>query len=134
MGYMVVVMTEKERYDWDLNGIWDYNDESDEYIESYEDITKLLNMKEEEIKELKKENQNLKQMMENFVNKDAYWEKKAKQEIEQLKIQNQRQYNRLKELTELMYERQWEKLENIVEEWEKADELLQKEWHNYGDL
>ena len=46
-------MTEKERYDWDLNGIWDYNDESDEYIESYEDITKLLNEQEELIKRLK---------------------------------------------------------------------------------
>ena len=58
-------MTEKERYDWDLKGIWDYNDESDEYIESYEDITKLLNKQEEEIQKLEKENQNLKQMMEN---------------------------------------------------------------------
>ena len=48
-------MTEKERYDWDLNGIWDYNDESDEYIESYEDITKLLNEQEETIQSLKKE-------------------------------------------------------------------------------
>lgn len=45
----MIVMTEKERYDWDLNGIWDYNDESDEYIESYEDITKLLNKQEEEL-------------------------------------------------------------------------------------
>lgn len=126
-------MTEKERYDWDLNGIWDYHDESDEYIESYEDITKLLNKQEEEIQKLEKENQNLKQMMENFVNKDAYWEKKAKQEIEQLKIQNQRQYNRLKELTELMYKRQWEKLENMVEEWEKQEKLLNQEWSNCGD-
>lgn len=54
-----VGMDEKERYDWDLNGIWDYNDESDEYIESYEDITKLLNEQEAEIKRLKKENQGL---------------------------------------------------------------------------
>ena len=60
--------------------------------------------------------------------------KKAKQEIEQLKILNQRQYNRLKELTELMYERQWEKLENMVEEWEKQDELLEQEWNNCEDL
>ena len=126
-------MTEKERYDWDLKGIWDYNDESDEYIESYEDITKLLNKQEEEIQKLEKENQNLKQMMENFVNKDAYWEKKAKQEIEQLKIQNQRQYNRLKEITDLMSKRDWKKLDNMVKEWEKADELLEQEWSNCGD-
>lgn len=50
------------------------------------------------------------------------------EEIQELKQRNQRQYNRLKELTELMCERQWGKLENMVEEWEKQDELLQAEW------
>ena len=50
------------------------------------------------------------------------------EEIQELKERNQRQYNRLKELTELMYEKQWGKLENMVEEWEKQDELLQAEW------
>ena len=59
---------------------------------------------------------------------------KQKRKMQELEERNKRQYNRLKELTELLYERQWEKLENMVEEWEKADELLQKEWHNYGDL
>ena len=54
-------MTETERYDWDLNGIWDYeDDESDEYIESYEDITKLLNEQDNRIKELESENKMLK--------------------------------------------------------------------------
>ena len=51
--------------------------------------------------------------------------------IKELEERNQRQYNRLKELTELMYERQWGKLENMVEEWEKQDELLQAEWRDY---
>ena len=54
--------------------------------------------------------------------------------INELKQRNQRQYNRLKELTELMYEKQWGKLENMVDEWEKADELLEQEWGTYcGD-
>ena len=53
--------------------------------------------------------------------------------INELKQRNQRQYDRLKELTELMYERQWEKLENMVNEWEKADELLEQEHGNCGD-
>ena len=53
------------------------------------------------------------------------------EEIQELKQRNQRQYNRLKELTELMYEKQWGKLENMVEEWEKADELLEQEWGTY---
>ena len=55
------------------------------------------------------------------------------EEIQELKQRNQRQYNRLKELTELMYEKQWGKLENMVDEWEKADELLEQEWSNCGD-
>ena len=49
-------------------------------------------------------------------------------EIQELETRNKRQYNRLKELTELMHEKQWEKLENMVEEWEKADKLLEQEW------
>ena len=53
------------------------------------------------------------------------------EEIQELKQRNQRQYNRLKELTELMYEKQWGKLENMVDQWEKADELLQAEWGTY---
>ena len=53
------------------------------------------------------------------------------EEITGLKQRNKRQYERLKELTELMYERQWEKLENRVEEWEKQEELLQAEWGTY---
>ena len=54
-----------------------------------------------------------------------------KERIKELGERNQRQYERLKELTDLMYEKQWEKLENIVEEWEKQEELLQAEWGTY---
>ena len=53
---------------------------------------------------------------------------KQKRKIQELETRNKRQYNRLKELTELMYEKQWGKLENMVGEWEKADELLEQEW------
>ena len=58
-------------------------------------------------------------------------ERDTKNELRELKERNKRQYDRLKELTELMYERQWGKLENMVDEWEKADELLQTEWGDY---
>ena len=57
-----------------------------------------------------------------------------KERIKELEERNKRQYNQLKELTELMYERQWDKLENMVDDWEKADELLEQEWGTYcGD-
>ena len=58
---------------------------------------------------------------------------KQKRKIKELEERNKRQYDRLKELTELMYEKQWEKLENMVEEWEKQDELLEQEHGNCGD-
>lgn len=113
-------MTEKERYDWDLNGIWDYNDESDEYIESYEDITKLLNEQEKRINKLEKCREEL------FIR-----ERDIKNEWRELKERNQRQYERLKQLTDLMQKKDWKALEKIVDDWEKADKLLQAEWRAY---
>ena len=56
---------------------------------------------------------------------------KQKRKIKELEERNKRQYDRLKELTDLMQKRDWETLDNIVDNWEKADELLQKEWGTY---
>ena len=51
---------------------------------------------------------------------------RQEEEIQELKQRNQRQYNQLKELTDLMFKRDWETLNNMVEEWEKEEEQLQK--------
>ena len=51
--------------------------------------------------------------------------------IQELEQRNQRQYNRLKEITDLMFKRDWKTLENMVKEWEKQEELLQAEWGTY---
>ena len=48
--------------------------------------------------------------------------------INELKQRNQRQYERLKQLTDLMQKRDWKTLEQIADGWEKQEELLQKEW------
>ena len=56
------------------------------------------------------------------------------EQITELKQRNQRQYNRLKELGDLMLKRDWKTLENIVEEWEKQEKLLNQEWNNCEDL
>ena len=53
------------------------------------------------------------------------------EEIQQLKERNQRQYEILEELTDLMQKRDWKTLEQIVEQWEKQEELLQAEWGTY---
>lgn len=54
--------------------------------------------------------------------------------IRELKIRNERQYEILKEITNLMCARDWEALEKIVEDWEESDRLLQAEWNNCGDV
>lgn len=51
-----------------------------------------------------------------------------------LNERNQRQYERLKEITDLMSKRDWETLEKIVEDWEQTEELLQAEFGNYGGV
>ena len=105
---------------------------------SDEQVVDLLNEQEELIKRLKtiREEQTetiLKQKrkmqeLEKCREELFIRERDTKNECRELKERNQRQYDRLKELTELMYEKQWGKLENMVEEWEKQEELLQAEW------
>ena len=46
--------------------------------------------------------------------------------IKRLKTRNKRQYERLKELTDLMFKRDWKTLETMVDEWEREDEYLRK--------
>ena len=46
--------------------------------------------------------------------------------INELKTRNNRQYERLKELTDLMFKRDWKTLETMVDEWEREDEYLRK--------
>ena len=48
------------------------------------------------------------------------------EEMKRLKERNQRQYKRLKELTDLMFKRDWKTLNDMVDEWEKEEEQLQK--------
>ena len=48
------------------------------------------------------------------------------EEMKRLKERNQRQYKRLKEITDLMFKRDWKTLELMVDEWEKEEEQLQK--------
>jgi len=48
------------------------------------------------------------------------------EEMKRLKERNQRQYERLKELTDLMFKRDWKTLNDMVDEWEKEEEQLQK--------
>ena len=56
-----------------------------------------------------------------------------KRKMQELEERNQRQYERLKQLTDLMQKRDWKTLEQIADGWEKQEELLQAEYGSYGD-
>lgn len=53
---------------------------------------------------------------------------KQKRKMQELEERNQRQYERLKELGDLMLKRDWKTLNNMVDDWEKQEELLKQEW------
>lgn len=56
------------------------------------------------------------------------------EEMKRLKERNQRQYERLKEITDLMCARDWKTLETMVDDWEQAEKQLEREWGTYSDL
>ena len=107
MEYMVEAMTEKERFNYRIRK------ETTQY-EIYD------NLKTGEYPSIEPffYKHSAKKMCE-FLNRQE-------EEIQELKQRNQRQYNQLKELTDLMFKRDWETLNNMVEEWEKEEEQLQK--------
>lgn len=85
-------------------------------------IVKLLNEQEETIERLKTIRE---EQIETIL--------KQKEKIKELETRNQRQYGRLKEITDLMQNRDWKALEQIVEDWEQAEDQLKREWGTYCD-
>lgn len=55
-------------------------------------------------------------------------------ENEQLKERNNRQCKQLDDLYRLIEEKDWRALSDIIDDFKKADEQLQKEWGTYGDI
>ena len=56
----------------------------------------------------------------------SHYLNEQEQRIKELEIRNKRQYERLKKITDLMFKRDWETLENMVDNWEKEEEYIQK--------
>jgi len=52
----------------------------------------------------------------------------------ELEERNNRQYERLGQLYDLIEKQDWESLTGIIQELEEAEEQLQKEWGAYGDV
>lgn len=64
------------------------------------------------------------------------WEflNKLNDENEQLKQRNNRQYEQLGRLYDLIEQKEWRVLTDIIDDFKKSDEQLQKEWGTYGDV
>lgn len=84
-------MTEK-RFDWDMNGIFDYENDDEDYISEYEDLSDLLNEQEEEISNLQ---------LIRRVNEKAYRKsvKEYEEFIEELEQENEQLKDILKDIT-----------------------------------
>ena len=67
---------------------------------------------------------------------DAEFEKgiELKKENEQLKQRNNRQYEQLGRLYNLIEQKDWRALNDILDDFKKCEEQLQKEWGTYGDV
>ena len=57
-----------------------------------------------------------------------------KDENKQLKQRNNRQYEQLGRLYDLIEQKEWRVLTDIIDDFKKSDEQLQKEWETYGDV
>jgi len=131
---MVEAMTENKRFNTLLsrNGKYKYIDDKERILadrhgqiqgyliqEDHEEnvdlLVKFLNHQEQSIQQWRESNDCFADKLET-----------AEKEIQQLKERNQRQYNQLKEITDLMQKRDWKTLELMVDEWEKEEEQLQK--------
>ena len=64
------------------------------------------------------------------------WEflNKLNDENEQLKQRNNRQYEQLGRLYYLIEQKKWRALTDIIDDFKKSNEQLQKEWGTYGDV
>lgn len=55
-----------------------------------------------------------------------------RKENHELQERNNRQYKQLGDLYRLIEEKDWRALSDIMDDFKKSEELLQKEWSNFG--
>ena len=59
---------------------------------------------------------------------------KLEKENEQLKQRNNRQAKQLDRLYHLIEEKDWRTLSDIIDDFKRCEEQLQREWGTYGDF
>lgn len=100
---------------------------------TYQEVVDLLNENEQ----LKQENKQLQGKYDHLLwlyNGLGCGYDGLKYENEQLKQRNNRQYEQLSRLYNLIEQKEWRVLTDIIDDFKKSDEQLQKEWRTYGDV
>ena len=98
-----------------------------ESVEDVQWIKSLLN-------ELQEENKRLKSINQDYCNYIGDFEEdfiRLAEENKELQERNDRQYKQLGDLYRLIEEKDWRALSDILDDFKKADEQLQKEWKCY---
>lgn len=82
-----------------------------------------------EIDELKRENKKLNELCIKY----DFKVERLEEENEQLKQRNDRQAKQLDRLYSLIEEKDWTALSDIIDDFKRCEEQLQKEWGTYDD-
>lgn len=102
------------------------------------DLLNCLNDENEQLKQSYKEFEDECQSTFNAMNRkqnDLYRKNfKLKEENEQLKQRNDRQAKQLDRLYSLIEEKDWTALSDIIDDFKRCEEQLQKEWGTYDDF
>lgn len=83
-----------------------------------------------EIDELKRENKKLNESCVRY----GFEVGRLEEENEQLKQRNDRQAKQLDRLYSLIEEKDWTALSDIIDDFKRCEEQLQKEWRTYDDF
>ena len=83
-----------------------------------------------EIDELKRENKKLNESCIRY----GFEVGRLEEENEQLKQRNDRQAKQLDRLYSLVEEKDWTALSDIIDDFKRCEEQLQKEWRTYDDF
>ena len=100
-----------------------------ESVEDVQWIKSLLN-------ELHEENKRLKSINQDYCNYIGDFEDdfiRLAEENKKLQERNDRQYKQLDDLYRLIEEKDWRALSDIIDDFKRNDEQLQKEWSEYND-
>ena len=101
------------------------------------DMFDLLNDLPDENEQLRKENDMISCELSVSANKEISRNcriAELEEENEQLKQRNNQQYEQLSRLYNLIEQKEWRVLTDIIDNLKKSDEQLQKEWGTYGDV